>query len=185
MSLTVEKLGVKDGCYTPVDCVPVEKVAIIIPFKDREDHLAKWLFHMHQILVRQRREYCIIVAEPLGSGHFNKGSTMNAAVHEAINEGFDCVILHDVDMMLENGANIYQCQDQPTQLCPFIDKFNYKDHYGTEFGGVTMLKPEQYIKANGYSNLYWGWGKEDDDMAFRIKSSGQVSQILYKWRLMF
>ena len=129
---------------------------------------------MHQLLVRQRREYCVIVAEPIGSGHFNKGSTMNAAVKESINQGFDCVILHDVDMMLENGHNIYQCQDQPTQLCPFIDKFNYKDHYGTEFGGVTMLKPDQYIKANGYSNLYWGWGKEDDDMAFRIKQSGQV-----------
>lgn len=169
------QIGVKDGCHTPVDCVPVEKVAIIIPFKDREDHLVKWLFHMHQLLVRQRREYCVIVAEPIGSGHFNKGSTMNAAVKESINQGFDCVILHDVDMMLENGHNIYQCQDQPTQLCPFIDKFNYKDHYGTEFGGVTMLKPDQYIKANGYSNLYWGWGKEDDDMAFRIKQSGQVA----------
>ena len=104
-------------------------------------------------------------------------------------------------MLLENGQNIYQCQDQPVQLCPFIDKvrdqgtniyillhkletvslwilhkFNYKDHYGTEFGGVTMLTPEQYIKANGYSNLYWGWGKEDDDMNFRIKASGQVPQ---------
>ena len=176
---TDQKLGVKDGCHTPVDCVPVEKVAIIIPFKDREDHLVKWLFHMHQMLVRQRREYCVIVAEPIGSGHFNKGSTMNAAVRESINQGFDCVILHDVDMMLENGHNIYQCQDQPTQLCPFIDKFNYKDHYGTEFGGVTMLKPDQYIKANGYSNLYWGWGKEDDDMAFRIKQSGQVMYLTY------
>jgi len=171
----MRQLGVKNGCYTPVDCVPVEKVAIIIPFKDREDHLVKWLFHMHQLLVRQRRQYCVIVAEPIGSGHFNKGSTMNAAVRESISEGFDCVILHDVDMMLENGHNIYQCQEQPTQLCPFIDKFNYKDHYGTEFGGVTMLKPEQYIKANGYSNLYWGWGKEDDDMAFRIKQSGQLA----------
>jgi len=170
----MEKLGVVDGCYQPKDCKSMEKVAIIIPFKDREDHLAKWLFHMHQLLVRQRRHYCVIVAEPLGSGHFNKGSTMNAAVKEAVNDGFDCVILHDVDMLLENGQNIYQCQDQPVQLCPFIDKFNYKDHYGTEFGGVTMLTPEQYIKANGYSNLYWGWGKEDDDMNFRIKASGQV-----------
>ena len=41
---------------------------------------------------------------------------------EAVNDGFDCVILHDVDMLLENGQNIYQCQDQPVQLCPFIDK---------------------------------------------------------------
>ena len=39
-----------------------------------------------------------------------------------------------------------------------------------------MLTPDQYIKANGYSNLYWGWGKEDDDMNFRIKASGQVPQ---------
>jgi len=46
-----------------------------------------------------------------------------------------------------------------------------------------MLKPEQYIKANGYSNLYWGWGKEDDDMAFRIKASGQVIITLYDYNL--
>ena len=61
-------------------------------------------------------------------------------------------------------------------ICRTLHKFNYKDHYGTEFGGVTMLTPGQYIKANGYSNLYWGWGKEDDDMNFRIKASGQVPQ---------
>ena len=47
-------LGIVDGCFQPSDCTPVEKVAIIIPYKDREDHLLKWLWHMHQMLVRQR-----------------------------------------------------------------------------------------------------------------------------------
>lgn len=167
------KLNIKDGCSQPTDCISVERVAVIIPYKDREDHLVKWLWHMHKLLVRQRRNYCVFVSEPLGNGHFNKGSTMNSAVKEVIKRGFDCIVLHDVDMLLEDDHNIYQCEDNPVHLSPLIDKFKYKDHYGTEFGGVTMLKAEQYLKANGYSNLFWGWGKEDDDMTFRVHASGQ------------
>ena len=41
-----------------------------------------------------------------------------------------------------------------------------------EFGGVTMLKKEHYLASNGYSNLFWGWGKEDDDMVYRVKAAG-------------
>lgn len=29
---------------------------------------------------------------------------------------------------------------------------------------------KDYRKVNGYSNVYWGWGGEDDDMAKRIIS---------------
>ena len=98
---------------------------------------------------------------------------MNSAVKEVAKRGFECVVLHDVDMLLEDDRNIYQCEDNPVHLSPLIDKFKYKDHYGTEFGGVTMLRVEQYLKANGHSNLFWVWGKEDDDMTFRVHASGQ------------
>ena len=40
-----------------------------------------------------------------------KGSTMNSAVKEAIKRGFDCVVLHDVDMLLEDDHNIYKCEE--------------------------------------------------------------------------
>ncbi|VDP41690.1 unnamed protein product [Soboliphyme baturini] len=30
----------------------------------------------------------------------------------------------------------------------------------------------QYRRVNGYSNLYWGWGGEDDDIHVRIKEAG-------------
>jgi len=71
-------------------------------------------------------------------------------------------------MLPESDYNIYQCQDSPTHLSPLIDKFDYKP-YGTDFGGITMLRPDDYIKANGMSNLFWGWGREDDDMQHRIE----------------
>ena len=34
-------------------------------------------------------------------------------------------------------------------------------------GGVLSMRTEHFQRVNGYSNLYWGWGAEDDDMAYR------------------
>lgn len=38
-------------------------------------------------------------------------------------------------------------------------------------GGVLSMNVEHYIKINGYSNMYWGWGGEDDDMAIRLTNN--------------
>ena len=96
---------------------------------------------------------------------------MNSAFKEVLKEhDYDCVIFHDVDMLPEDDRNIYQCESNPVHLSPLIDKFDYKP-YGTDFGGITMLRPEHFIAANGMSNLFWGWGREDDDMQFRVGRS--------------
>lgn len=39
------------------------------------------------------------------------------------------------------------------------------------YGGVTGMTPKQYNYLNGYSNQYWGWGCEDEDMAIRIENA--------------
>ena len=31
-------------------------------------------------------------------------------------------------------------------------------------GGVLAISPLHYRQVNGFSNIYWGWGGEDDDM---------------------
>ncbi|CAG5101905.1 Oidioi.mRNA.OKI2018_I69.chr1.g56.t1.cds [Oikopleura dioica] len=159
------------GCWQPSDCAQRQNVAIIIPYKNREEHLRALLNTLHPILQRQNTAYCIYVGEQHDDGRFNKGAVMNSAFKEVLKEhAYDCVIFHDVDMLPEDDRNIYQCESNPVHLSPLIDKFDYKP-YGTDFGGITMLRPEHFIAANGMSNLFWGWGREDDDMQFRVGRS--------------
>ena len=36
--------------------------------------------------------------------------------------------------------------------------------YSTLFGGIVMFSKDNFAKVNGFSNLFWGWGAEDDDL---------------------
>ncbi|XP_049591147.1 uncharacterized protein [Syngnathus scovelli] len=44
--------------------------------------------------------------------------------------------------------------------------------YRQYFGGVVAVTPDQYRKMNGFSNQYWGWGREDDDLWQRVALAG-------------
>ncbi|KAJ8270881.1 hypothetical protein GJAV_G00120330 [Gymnothorax javanicus] len=49
------------GKYTPPDCRAKQKVAIIIPFRHRDNHLKYWLHYLHPILRRQKIDYGIYI----------------------------------------------------------------------------------------------------------------------------
>ncbi|XP_066516085.1 beta-1,4-galactosyltransferase 1-like isoform X2 [Hoplias malabaricus] len=49
------------GRYKPRECVSLHKVAIIIPFRHREQHLEYWLYNLHPVLQRQQLEYTVDV----------------------------------------------------------------------------------------------------------------------------
>ena len=85
---------------------------------------------------------------------------------------FDCVIFHDVDLIPEDDRNVYSCPDFPRHMSVAVDKFNYQLPYQAIFGGVSALNNQHFNKVNGFSNLYFGWGGEDDDMAARLNSQG-------------
>ena len=74
-----------------------------------------------------------------------------------------------MDLLLEDDRCILSCKNSPIHFSVLIDKFNYTLPYDKIFGGVVGFKPQQFIKANGYSNRYLGWGAEDDDMYQRLK----------------
>ena len=54
------------GRNRPKSCAPRHKVAIIIPLRDREQHLRQFLRHMHPFLNKQQLDYTIFVVEQTG-----------------------------------------------------------------------------------------------------------------------
>ena len=42
--------------------------------------------------------------------------------------------------------------------------FTFRLPYATIFGGVGAFTKIHFERINGFSNLFWGWGGEDDDL---------------------
>ncbi|XP_066293590.1 beta-1,4-galactosyltransferase 2-like [Branchiostoma lanceolatum] len=163
-------LGGKWRPPTTDQSVTSEKIAILVPYRDREEHLKTFLSYIHPFLQRQGRQYGIYVIEQHGDEPlFCKGLLFNIAFNAALDDDdYDCFIFHDVDLIPEDDRNLYTCRDSPRHLSVAIDKFNYTLPYEQLFGGVTALKTSHYRQLNGYSNLFCGWGGEDDDMFKRL-----------------
>ncbi|BFZ09920.1 hypothetical protein BsWGS_12959 [Bradybaena similaris] len=163
------------GHYVPASCKSKYKVGIIVPFRDRDIHLKIFLRHMHPFLQRQNLEYGIIIVEQEADSLFNRAILFNIGFVESIKvRSYDCFVFHDVDLLPLNDKNYYSCGDQPVHLSAAIDTHNYKLMYHELFGGASMMTREMIEKVNGFSNVYFGWGGEDDDMSYRIRSHSML-----------
>ncbi|KAI0240674.1 Beta-1,4-galactosyltransferase 3 [Lamellibrachia satsuma] len=163
------------GRWKPSTCLARQRLAVIIPHRDRAAHLRLLLFYLHPFLQRQMRHYQIFVVEQAYNETFNKGVIMNMAFNEVMRRGhWDCIVFHDVDMIPQNDRNIYECTRQPRHLSPGLDEMRFTLLYWGLVGGALALTPAQVVHTNGYSNMYWGWGGEDDDMFTRIEGAGYV-----------
>jgi hypothetical protein len=60
-SLTKIYSFMKDGHYKPLNCTPVKKVAIIVPYRDRESQLKIFLNNVIPRIYRQQLEFGIYI----------------------------------------------------------------------------------------------------------------------------
>jgi len=158
------------GRYSPSYCAARHTVAIIVPYRNRPEQLKIFLGNLHPLLRRQELDYGIYIVNQTGNSPFNRATLLNVGFIEAMKDrSWDCAIFHDVDLLPEDDRNLYNCPLQPRHMSVAIDKFKYKLPYKTIFGGVTAMKSQQFRQLNGYSNEFWGWGGEDDDMSKRIR----------------
>ncbi|XP_070964410.1 beta-1,4-galactosyltransferase 5 [Oncorhynchus clarkii lewisi] len=158
------------GYWKPRDCVPRWKVAILVPFRNRHEHLPILLRHLIPALQRQRLQFAFYVVEQVGSEPFNRAMLFNVGFREAMRDlDWDCMVFHDVDHMLENDRNYYGCGNMPRHFAVKLNKYSYMLPYNEFFGGVSGLTVEQFTKINGFPNAFWGWGGEDDDLWNRVQ----------------
>ncbi|XP_006887153.1 PREDICTED: beta-1,4-galactosyltransferase 1-like [Elephantulus edwardii] len=161
------------GRYAPRNCVSPHKVAIIIPFRDRQEHLKYWLYYLHPVLQRQQLDYGIYVINRDGDSMFNRAKLLNIGFQEALKDyDYNCFVFSDVDLIPVDDQNTYRCFSQPRHISVSMDKFGFSLPYVQYFGGVSALSKEQFLTINGFPNNYWGWGGEDDDIFNRLVFKG-------------
>uniref|UniRef100_A0A8C6YPI4 Beta-1,4-galactosyltransferase n=1 Tax=Nothoprocta perdicaria TaxID=30464 RepID=A0A8C6YPI4_NOTPE len=162
------------GRYRPPHCLARYKSAILVAYRGQERYLRHFLYYLHPFLQRQQLSYSIYLIQQVGNGTFNRAKLLNVGVREAMkDEDWDCLLLHDVDLIPENDYNLYICDEYyPKHMASAMDKFQYNLPYKSFFGGVSALTPEHYMKMNGFPNTYWGDDGENDDIAIRIQLAG-------------
>ena len=162
------------GRWKPSGCIGRDKVAIVIPFRNREKHLLLFAKHMHPFLQRQKLEYAIYVVDQQGNTPFNRAMLMNIGFLEAMLDlNWRCFAFHDIDHLPVDDALSYACDDdRPVHMSEKTDKWGWGLPYSSFVGGVTKQLTEHIYKMNGFANFFWGWGGEDDDILVRWKAAG-------------
>lgn len=149
---TMAESGVKPGGkYQTKECQSRSKIAIVVPLRNRTEHLQVFLRYMHPFLQRQQLNYAIIVAEQTGElqfiscvllnvlitsllvftnaegSLFNRGALMNVGFKEAqLLDNFQCFFFHDVDNLPENDGNPYSCPEdgKPRHMTFSLSRWN-------------------------------------------------------------
>jgi len=148
----------------------MHKLGVIVPYRNRYEHLEIFKESITTYLSNRNINFEIIVVEQDDAKLFNRGMLLNIGFKHAKELGCDYVVFHDVDMIPSDVD--YSYSDIPLHLATdFINETgqNNRTIFDTYFGGVTMFSIKDFEKIDGYSNKYWGWGYEDDDLLFRCE----------------
>lgn len=161
------------------------KYSIIIPYRDRGDHLEVLLPALLKKFENELFE--IIVSEQNDNDNFRIACVQNIAYNYARG---DIVIFHQVDYVPTEDVSYEVIDDPvlPARRGIFLDKDNkslrdindipagYRN-WSIEidpafYGGVICMKRQHFEQINGFNPLYRGWGNEDEDLRERFKWAG-------------
>ena len=150
------------------------KLGVCVPYRNREAHLAEFVPSVGKYLEDRGIDYCMYFGHQKDDLLFNRGAMKNIAAKFAFEDGCDYIVWHDIDMIPEEGggADYSYPEEHPVHIATSISQMNYKLKYFEYFGGAVLFTKEQVEKTNGYSNEYWDWGSEDDDLFWRCYLEG-------------
>ena len=150
---------------TPDSPVSVPSLIFIIPYRDREQHLAFFKNHMATVILKDMPEntYQFLIVKQNDSRSFNRGAMKNIGflhVKSKYPNDYDKITLvfNDVDTM------------------PYTNILNYetrqgivKHFYGYTYalGGIFSINAKDFEETGGFPN-FWAWGYEDNAMNQRV-----------------
>jgi predicted nuclease of predicted toxin-antitoxin system len=158
--------------------------SFIISYRDREEHLAKLLPRLKDLM--KDTSYEILVVEQDDTDKFQKNSLYNLAARRSNGR---LLVFHDVDyypaddVTYETEENIpyypvgrvvfLDEKDQPKSISNVPGGYqNFHNNVGDHSGGVFVLSKTLFERVGGLNPYYKGWGKEDDDTRDRLRLLG-------------
>jgi hypothetical protein len=153
------------------------KLGVCVPYRNREEHMNEFVPHITKFLEERRIEHTIYLAHQCDDKLFNRGLMKNIAAKHAFDDGCDYIVWHDIDMVPEDDSCDYSFpNDNPQHIAVRISQSDYQLKYEEYFGGAVVFSKEQVERTNGYSNDYWDWGMEDDDLFWRCVMEGYAEE---------
>lgn len=158
-----------------------KSIALVVPFRDRGTHLEKFRERIEELVETWNRKdvkhyWMVFIVEQFDNELFNRGWLFNVGFTYAMDLSrknsipFDCVVMHDVDILPTPVVDYGWCL-WPNQLSGEIECWQNSVPYQDSTGGVISMSPAHWNKINGFSNEYQGWGGEDDDLYLRLKQN--------------
>lgn len=167
------------GHYKPENCQARSRVAFIIAYRSnetqvdggREQMTTRFLKHMLPWLKSQKIEFKIyLICQGWEDFNFNRARLLSIGFLEAEKDGpWDCYTTHDIDRLPLNPNISYHC--------PPHGKAYHHTTFGGDFGGVGSMTGPTFRAINGFSNMFFGWGGEDQDMGWRLDRSQRSANI--------
>ena len=151
------------------------KLGICIPYRNRQSHLDELVDKLGKLLTNKGIDHGFYVGHQVDDKLFNRGAMKNVAAQYAFNDGCDYIAWHDVDMIPDENVDYSYPENNPIHIATQLSKYDYGMNYDQYFGGVILFTKEQVEKTNGYSNEYWDWGQEDDDLFWRCYYEGYTT----------
>jgi hypothetical protein len=147
----------------------MKKLGIIVPYRNRPEQLEIFTEHMSKYL--KDLDYELIIVEQQDENDFNRGKLLNIGFLKAEKLGCDYVVFHDIDMLPIDVD--YSYSDKVIHLVDELETPEgfERDNFDEYFGGVTLFPSNIFKEINGYTNDYWGWGFEDDNLMLRCRDA--------------
>ena len=117
----------------------------------------------------------LLKQEGTSMAKFNLGVLKNIGFHMASkkhNKG-EYYILSDVDLLPspELIKDYLTYPESPIHLANMGTRYNVDGSDPNFLGGVISVSKQDFEKANGYPNNFWGWGGEDNALNVRFKKN--------------
>jgi hypothetical protein len=142
----------------PLNVSPTERsydkrLAIVVPYRDRAEHLKSFLPHVATYFERDKLDcriaLSIHVVEQAGRAPFNRGLVNNCG-YRLVRGSVDYVCFHDVDY-LPIWAD-YAWSPQPARL--IWHGLRLQEDWRRFFGAVVLFDNAAFERVNGFPNAY-------------------------------